>query len=155
MGHPQQIRATTDLEGANMARLSLIVSEDRMSIAQYRVYTLKSHTFRNVSYKDIHIQRRKYTKWVLTGEGVPKTRVTLKFSSYMCSDIHARKCGPDIAKFWKTGCPGLKVPLLSAFKNYSLVYLVLRISIRYMSSLVFFLQLSIPTKKCTCIFSSK
>lgn len=47
-----------------MAKLSLILSEDRMSIAQYHVYILKSHSFRNLSYKDIHIQRHKYTKWV-------------------------------------------------------------------------------------------
>lgn len=39
---PQQARATTDPEGANMARSSLVPSEDRMSIAQHRVYTAQS-----------------------------------------------------------------------------------------------------------------
>lgn len=51
-----------DLEGANMARLLLILTEDRLSIAQLRVYTVKPHAFRTFSYKDIHIQRYKYPK---------------------------------------------------------------------------------------------
>lgn len=66
-----------DLEGANMARLLLILTEDRQTIAQLRVYTVKPHAFRTFSYKDIHIQRCKYPKQVLTGEregGRPRTR---------------------------------------------------------------------------------
>lgn len=63
--------------------MSFILSEDRMSIAQYRVYILKLHSFRNLSYKDIHIQRHKYTKWV----GGWKTREDLELNSSMCSDV--------------------------------------------------------------------
>lgn len=59
---PQRIQATTDLEGANMARLLLILTEDRLSIAQLRVYTVKPHVFRIFSYKDIHIRRYKYPR---------------------------------------------------------------------------------------------
>lgn len=66
-----------------MAKLSLILSEDRMSIAQYCVYILKSHSIRNISYKDIHIQRHKYTKSV----GGSKTREDLELNSGMCSDV--------------------------------------------------------------------
>lgn len=95
LGHPQQIRATTNLERANMAKLSLILSADRMSIAHNRVDILKSHTFRNLSYKDIHIQRHKYTKWV----GGSKTIEDLKLNSGTCSDVarHThQKCVADI-----------------------------------------------------------
>lgn len=78
-----------------MAKLSLTLSEDRMSIAQYRVYILKSHSFRNLSYKVIHIQRHKYTKWV----GGSKTREDLALNStcaQMWLDVQARKCVADI-----------------------------------------------------------
>lgn len=95
LGHPQQIRATTNLERANMAKLSLILSADRMSIAHNRVDILKSHTFKNLPYKDIHIQRHKYTKWV----GGSKTREDLKLNSGTCSDVARRthqKCVADI-----------------------------------------------------------
>lgn len=51
----QRIRATTDLEAANMARSLLILTQDRLSIAQLCVCTVKPHAFRTFSYKDIHI----------------------------------------------------------------------------------------------------
>lgn len=96
LGHPQQIRATTNLERANMAKLSLILSADRMSIAHNRVDILKSHTFRNLSYKDIHIQRHKYTKWV----GGSKTREDLKLTSSTCSDVARRTHQEVCSRHW-------------------------------------------------------
>lgn len=79
-----------------MAKLSLILSADRMSIAHNRVDRLKSHTFRNLSYKDIHIQRHKYTKWV----GGSKTREDLKLNSSTYSDVARRTHQEVCSRHW-------------------------------------------------------
>lgn len=98
MGQPQQIGTTTDLEGANMASLSLTLSEDRMSIAQYHVHTLKSHTFRKSSYKDIQIQI--YQVGADRRGREDRTRVNIKLNSCMCSDVARCACQEVCTRCW-------------------------------------------------------
>lgn len=86
-GHPQQIRATTDLKSTNMAKLSLILSADRMSIAHTH---LESYLIKTFIFKDTNT----LSGW--EDRKLEKTSNSTAARAQTWLDVHTRKCVADI-----------------------------------------------------------